>query len=1110
MHSIRNKQNRIWMRCLASALLFGCVLAFVPSQLLAQWVIHLAPGGTMTADAPSGTAHSVNYKFFTYVKRESETYEKPGTTTTTYYNSSGTAVGTTPISFANGTGTGTTGADCEHVKSGWGSASDCNTEIAISIPAHSYTRGSYTKSFSAATFSIGYKGAVSIGGQDLSGMKVGDTVTVTLANPGNDSPLNGSVAGTDGAAASYVVTLKRVSASHSHKTGLIGSKTYEAWQFSYSYTTNITTWNTVVTPATTVTTVARDENVFLSSTVETDPLAFGDASSFVTSANLYAGDKIPKISTQTLNDVKSLVKTKDKDSGEVFDLISIAGFFQANADGSPSKTQFDFSAPMGEKDVTVWVEWTTARKGADNSLGDFVNNQSYSSIKVGAGDVFTDAAENGTYFHNVSSDTGYGLSGNVISFGSPEKPTTLTTGSELLFCMSSGVTQVGASATAGNLMDTKAENETDATWNKTDKWVSVDYYGSTSPTKVTATTDPLEYTVVLQNDLYISGTVEIAGYTGAHNNSVAGHIIGRYVKLDLNGNNIIVKSGGVLQSYGLIVDSVGTGTIYVEPGGTLLTQLVTYDVNGGNNTVWRYMKGFSPFEQYSLPYINARVEILVNQLVDGTDVKHAHGSLRVFTKLHSGDLDFRSIYINLIGGSGYLFNISTSGDSAPKGKVVIRSTKLQNSNFQTAVIAQSLNVKNELAFENVDVKFEDSPMAMSIKVAASSIEVTANMNLEFARMVFPMSSMMDISVKNGSQFTLKQQVHLQPGCTFTVDESSTLYLSYRNGVTFYKPIVIDNIPLVDLNGIFKDETKNLAGGIYATDAYLTEDMQYVNKGDYVATRCLNAATYATFWNVYGAAALNVYGTLRMDGGGTAAYAIGGNAMVKHVEIVNGKSFDWSAEALTVSNFTNNANALVKFRTYDLQFAPSEFYWLSSSDVTDNAVGLALGNNPQAYGSAMRIYSSPMHGGGTAYLFNSETGGACVAGTYDDSTGLLKSGSTYYAFKKTNDRMLSGDPSASSYQMSEVDRSVTIWTLTESQVDTTMKTVTKDGNTYVYFAGQYLLTSAYNSVVDEETNAVTSATATVNMQAYVTVTGKQTAMQLTYDVDNEYWTLTAAG
>ncbi len=563
-----------------------------------------------------------------------------------------------------------------------------------------------------------------------------------------------------------------------------------------------------------------------------------------------------------------------------------------------------------------------------------------------------------------------------------------------------------------------------------------------------------DFTIVLQQDTTIQAkaTMTIGGYTGSISNgdgTPQGLIIGNYVALDLNGYTLTVANNGTLHSYGYIYDSVGTGKIVVEAGGTFNTQMVVLGWHGGTSSFEAYESGFCPFEDYFFPYVRATVEVEASS----TD----HGKLVGFTMIYAageqlGMYPISGLYMPVFGPSEDNPMFSASLRTGSAGKISMTTTLLSKDSFSqsyTDIHNHGVDIKNAISFENVNVKFAP-PMS------TVSGPLNAQISMDFRRTRFPLSPMLDTSFYN-STVTINQQIMVMPGCTFTVDKDSVLRLGYAEPIT----------KLVGgwyVLGTIEEVNKRLSGGIFALP-HPCYGAQNVNSSK-TGLAFNGGSKYAGYWDVFGMASVNIYGTIEFQSGNYEEYVLSGNINVSSFRVDSGDSLAWTLDNLTEQNLEN-----VALRTY--------------GSIT------ALGNNDDGI-KVYHYYTSPMVNNGVAYILDSAvkisnntpsysyTGAMC--GTYDLECGQFTKYKAIGVYKDDGYTKYIIDAKPYTFNGSSSNNALPNSGVTlefqpivlgiTSELNTELVTAS-NGTTYVYYVGTYQPTTSVSTTKNPNDTCVIS-------------------------------------
>lgn len=284
-------------------------------------------------------------------------------------------------------------------------------------------------------------------------------------------------------------------------------------------------------------------------------------------------------------------------------------------------------------------------------------------------------------------------------------------------------------------------------------------------------------TVVMQSDLTIGsgGSLALEATTGRKSTGFSGNVIsGSYTALDLNGHTITLQNGATLRQFGLLTDSSydKSGQIIVDNGAHLSGGLVVEDFNGGTVTVGSYLVNSAPFFLFSMPYLEATVDVLYGGNFGGDVSLYAQGN-------------YGSTEIPLFGSSDlHMVEIENASSH------VVRSVKGRHeidSNYSTSEyeywVSYIHDYREEFALigpgGSTTESFRVNPMILPLNMASGSISVNAEVS--FMAMDFPIAPWMHISLEDGAAINFGNSFGFLPGSTLTADETTKVIFSSRSG-----------------------------------------------------------------------------------------------------------------------------------------------------------------------------------------------------------------------------------------------------------------------------------------------------------------------------------------
>ena len=1079
---------------LALLLLVGCVLTFIPAEVLASWSVPDATSKTQGVNTSQGN-YKVNFRYFAedmYAPPQGDTvydfYTYDSTASDNHYITPGSTPinGSTPstdstlsdisslVAFAptsttpsGGTlSSSTTAGKCSCTASNHGtwrhSCDHTNTANSISL-----TFGNYDVSFTIP------------GGKELSLLRdateVG-TITPFSVVPTTEASKTGTVTSTSTKTAQIVSSISsgyQIIVNVQYTTTY--SATVEATRgamcrdgllsdctsgYFYTYSVTDATISTTVNSCTAYVVHEQAEipSAFIDGEITTGvdgfiPYAFSsvgsaDVISLPTLVELVSAKPTTFVKRADETDEQFAIRTKAYES-----VLYPQGYYQADtlAEAQQLKVQgkqTSFPLTGVNKDITIWVDWAT--DNPNNNITSKDLNASLSSATSGTFNPYVASASPNDLTNDVSyTNKIFYLSSNVAS------------GVTLNFMLNAGVYDYNA--------------ETKLTASSLETPDSIVNVNSSATANVADNTR--DYTVALQNDITIDGIVRIGGHTGSRSNQTTqgqGMIIGNYVALDLNGHTLTIN--GMLHSFGYIYDSVGTGKIIVNPGSAMATQMVPYGLFGGDHTVEAYSMGLCPFEEYNLPYVQARVELITENGSTGT--------LYTFSSLNLGGLGLSNFAMKLFGNSTKPSKgINTDlGDAmfsvSGTGKIIIDTEHMSNLSSNSLLNLNCYDVKNTFTFEDLTVTFN----GVSISVQISISILTADADLEFKRMYFPISPLLDLTFKN-STLNLSQYMVVMPGSTVTFDEGSTLNLTHKvENLSEVKKTVIITIQIINGHNNYA-----LSGGIIALSHSLWTDnvasAERAPAGKYGLVSCvakaaeIDTAAFTAYWKQFDEAVVNIYGNVSFDTGNTSAYILAGNINISNFKDSSGTVRKWD-----IANLNATALSGINLVTH------GSFIMAATSETGLSTSGTSHIVRVSYY------YTEVMKSNGIGYLIDTAAG-IYKTGSYDYKDGIFRANDeTKYIIIKKYALNAGG----------KIDNATTAVLITE---DLGNEVVTTADKAYVYFGGIYneitdrtLATSALTDLAADKTNLDNFRAAEDDNDGY--------SVALKWNATGKYWYRTA--
>lgn len=277
-----------------------------------------------------------------------------------------------------------------------------------------------------------------------------------------------------------------------------------------------------------------------------------------------------------------------------------------------------------------------------------------------------------------------------------------------------------------------------------------------------ATSDKVYRTLIIEEDvtLTVNGTLIIGSVIGYPGQSYQGHTSGWHGKIDNNGC-IIVKSGGILDSWGLIT---GNGTVAAQSGSSVYEPFIVYDFAGGMNSYYLYSDKYpqSPFKQYAIQNIQ-------NQLILNSGSRfYVHCNLYADSQYNKTDINF----------------IGTGGLYQPAGGATVTRTY-----DGTKCISTDTDIgKTTYTFNGGMTCTSMSIIVLDVAISTEKVE-------------FPIPYNWDMVLENGD-YWFEGKVKLMPGATLVVKDDAILRVQDR----FF---VLDGLIQSDMSGKIYPSTDTL-------------------------------------------------------------------------------------------------------------------------------------------------------------------------------------------------------------------------------------------------------------------------------------------------------------
>lgn len=614
-----------------------------------------------------------------------------------------------------------------------------------------------------------------------------------------------------------------------------------------------------------------------------------------------------KSGTNFSYDIAKTIVTKDITN------YTFLGFCDSNEKAITSDTIFN-----NNTEIYAYFNNKNGDGISQNSITDVVQETTDASIYL----------DNQTDKYNIRLDNSYFSQDNSIRLGNGKKNEVITITKAIKFCLNDG-----------------SESKQADIGNKDQ--ICTPFHSS----------HKCHYKIILDCDLIINGTLLLGGFYGSGSNTHIQSNLREFVCLDLNGHTITVN--GTLNSYGFIMDSVGTGEIIVNGTGTLTSIAVIYDYKGGTSTENQNSKNICPFQVYNMPYLQCKTKLIQDSNGWGNFICNI--SLNPVSSTYGNlpdSLKKSLIQLSVLGDKdGYLFKILSNNNQNGvieinyiKSSELSSNESIKNSCYDGKLIFTIYNCSIELAY-------------IEMKIATGLTSVTINT----VKMNFPISPFMNFNAHNNSSIKIAQKIKLLPGASIYLDKTSSLIFAQQ---TVDKKIYSGSLSVLETS-IYKYNHSN--GGLIKNNTYVKDD---------------SAFFINNFWNntlinkYFGKAKVLCNGTIYFTTGNSESYQLSGLIDFNQLGYID----------------TNNVNHTI---TYSLNQNP----FVILKDLNCNVKTYAFDFIPGVYGDTGNekagqhnpiFYARPLISHNIAYAYDS-TNNINIIGEYDINTGILSSNNKTYFF-----------------------------------------------------------------------------------------------------------------
>lgn len=270
------------------------------------------------------------------------------------------------------------------------------------------------------------------------------------------------------------------------------------------------------------------------------------------------------------------------------------------------------------------------------------------------------------------------------------------------------------------------------------------------------------YTIQLQGDVILeSGAVlSLGGYIGTTSSSTGGGVLeGFFVTLDLNGHTLTIESGATLNAYGYVLDTKldrdGKHVGKIDNYGMIYSPFVVEDYGGGGSTVGRAIINTMPFSTYSTPYLSCQT------------IFHSGSGMKCPTMLYANGSQSATI-MNLIGSDANSMIQIHSGAQVIRDAYNNLSETTYEKNYSSTYTMSG------------DIQINNLALIIDQSMTMSGITASVNASIDMAQFDFHIPSYYHFVLESDCSLHLPLTLKFAPGATVLAKEGSTILLGNRH------------------------------------------------------------------------------------------------------------------------------------------------------------------------------------------------------------------------------------------------------------------------------------------------------------------------------------------
>ena len=267
----------------------------------------------------------------------------------------------------------------------------------------------------------------------------------------------------------------------------------------------------------------------------------------------------------------------------------------------------------------------------------------------------------------------------------------------------------------------------------------------------------------LSNDiLLINSMISIGARNGCRGSNAAyfqlnyqNMIVGQYSEIDLCGHYLIIGSNSEIRAVGSIVNSdPSRGGLIVESGGNLETTFTVEDHHHEKSLPMSYLHGDSAFSMYRSPYFNVKT-----MFFPGCNYQLG---LHMFFGPTQGNI-YKEL--NLIGGTNPIFDL-TDG-------YIVRNVDYDDEIRSATTSFESYN----LMYQKIRYSFYNCNF--DINLPSFDVDFGMSATIVLGKENFYIPPYLSFYLYN-SNITIYDTFVFYPGSYLYIDDSSSIYFSYKN------------------------------------------------------------------------------------------------------------------------------------------------------------------------------------------------------------------------------------------------------------------------------------------------------------------------------------------